>query len=208
MTEHPDITIIERFAIGALEPEEEDSFAAHVAQCDDCSEKLAREARVEGALSDLAALRKRGVLRPSRRYGALVRRAAPALLVAAAAALLIFVRRSPGVDIGKDPIVVEPTSGDTAPADGDEVVAKLRPKFRKCFEEGVREDPKLGGGKVVIVGTIAPSGEVVSASLGSSEGLSKRVTDCLVDVVRRARFAPSEKGSTIHIPVSFVRKVE
>jgi hypothetical protein len=208
MTEHPDMRAIERFAIGALGYEEEEAFASHVAGCDDCSEKLAREARVECALSELAALRKRSAVRASRSYGVVRRRVAPVLILAAAAAVLFFVRRSPRVDIGSDPIAVVPTLGDAPPADGDEVVAKLRPLFRKCFQAGLAADPKMLGGKVVIDGTIAPSGEVVSASLGSSEGLSKLVTDCLVEVVRGARFAPSEKGSTIRIPVSFVRKVE
>lgn len=88
--------------------------------------------------------------------------------------------------------------------DADLVVASLRPEFRRCYQAGLRADPSMQG-CVVIVAKVSPAGEVTSNGTLRREGLSREVEACLVDVVKRAHFAPpGGSGSTLEIPVTFV----
>jgi hypothetical protein len=93
MNEHPDIGMIERFTIGAMEPPAADELVAHVAACDACSETLAREARLELALREVRAHRKAAPIATRGRRGG--RALAAVLLLAAAAAVLFLLRRPP-----------------------------------------------------------------------------------------------------------------
>lgn len=86
------------------------------------------------------------------------------------------------------------------------VVARMRPRFRSCYQTGLNVDPSMSG-KVVIIAKIGPNGEVDSANVASNSGLSDQVTSCLVRTVRNTTFdAPGPQGSTIQIPISFVQQ--
>lgn len=209
MIEHPDISIFESFVVGGLERVDDEAFVAHVRSCEACAERLAREARLAHVLLELPSFRGRGTSHSHARR-TMLRFGVP-LATVAAAALLFVVRRSSEGDIHGDPSVTQTTIarpavgvGDPPIADADAVVASLRPQFRRCYQDGLSVDPKLSG-KVVIVASVGPNGEVTSASVGSSEGLSPGVIACLVEVVRHARFAGNGTGSTLHIPVSFAQ---
>lgn len=61
-------------------------------------------------------------------------------------------------------------------------------------------------GCVIIQAKVSPAGEVTSNGTIRREGLSPEVESCLLDVVRRARFAPpGGGGSTLNVPVTFRR---
>ena len=90
--------------------------------------------------------------------------------------------------------------------DADSVIAALRPRFRSCYERGLGEDPSMAG-KVVISAKIRSNGEVASASSSSNVGLSTGVAECIAKAVRGAQFAaPGGAGSSLAIPVTFVRQ--
>jgi hypothetical protein len=87
--------------------------------------------------------------------------------------------------------------------DAERVVAGMRLGFRACYNEGRRQDPNLAG-SLVIVATIGPAGEVVSASPTTNTGLKKEVVDCLLRRVKAAQFAyPSTR---VKIPITLVRE--
>lgn len=90
-------------------------------------------------------------------------------------------------------------------ADADEVVAALRPKFRACYQAGLRTDRTMEG-CVVARAVVDVDGHVATAEPFVSEGLSPAVVDCIVDAVHAATFgAPStSKKVTLHVPVTFV----
>lgn len=119
-----------------------------------------------------------------------------------------------GAGAGAERVVKGPTGdaqigGTTAsvPVSGaDRVVAGLRPKFKRCYEAGLAQDPGMSG-KVVIAAKIGPNGEVASADVASNSGLSPSVASCIAGHVKRATFdAPGGSGSTLNIPVTFVQQ--
>jgi hypothetical protein len=61
-------------------------------------------------------------------------------------------------------------------------------------------------GKAVIVAKVGPNGEVVSADVGSSDGLSSSVTTCLARVVRNAEFRGNGSMTTLSVPISMLRQ--
>jgi hypothetical protein len=146
--------------------------------------------------------------------GPILAGAAAVLLVALGASLAS--RHEP---IGKDDVVISTPSVGLAPSPSaepapappvatpipgtQEVLAALRPKFRRCYQAGLAAEPDMSG-KLVIVATVGPTGEVLEAGVASSEGLSRGVTECLVDLVRNARFTGTGTSSTLHVPISFV----
>ncbi len=97
------------------------------------------------------------------------------------------------------------STGSTQINNADATVAGLRARFRSCYQTGLLGDPTMSG-KVVISARVAPNGEVSSADILSSTGLSPAVNQCIANVVKRATFsAPAGGGSsTLQIPVSFV----
>jgi hypothetical protein len=105
------------------------------------------------------------------------------------------------VTVGLSPATV------TMPIPGVEgTVASLRPRFRKCYQDGLRDDPTMTG-KVTLAAKIAPNGDVASSTPEGVVGLSPKVVSCLQGALRRASFgAPGDAGSTVRIPVSFVQQ--
>lgn len=93
-------------------------------------------------------------------------------------------------------------------SDAEQVIASIRPEFRSCYQAGLKTDPLMQG-CVVIVAKISAEGEVASNEVGHREGLSPELAGCLLDVVKRARFAaPGGNGSTLNIPITFIQPVE
>src|SRR5262249_3991834 len=91
MTSHPDSASFEEFVLGVLRPERAEVFTEHVAGCDACSARLAREGRVAGLLEGVG---REPAGRPVL-VGAVTKRrrafvAAGAVLAVAAALALVF----------------------------------------------------------------------------------------------------------------------
>ena len=88
-------------------------------------------------------------------------------------------------------------------ANASAVVAGMAAGFRRCYNNGLKEDPNMKG-TVRITARIGPNGEVLGAS-ASGGGLSGSVIGCVQARVASAQFSPPEGGgATIVIPVTFV----
>jgi hypothetical protein len=86
------------------------------------------------------------------------------------------------------------------------VVARLRPRLRRCYEAGLAADAAMSGAVTMTV-KIAPNGEVQSASGSPSDGLSAGVVECLARALRDAQFdPPGPAGSTLQVPVKLVQQ--
>jgi outer membrane biosynthesis protein TonB len=102
--------------------------------------------------------------------------------------------------------VVEPLIPTLPVANAEGTVAKLRPGFRACYNQGLQSDPGMSG-KVTVSAKIAPNGEVASADVAQQAGLSTGVVECILRRVRAAQFdAPGPNGSTIKIPITLVQQ--
>ncbi len=106
---------------------------------------------------------------------------------------------------GQEPTVDKPEA--TVPvANAEKVVAGFRSSFKRCYQEGLAANSDLAG-KVKIVVKIAPDGGITSVENEATADLPPSVVGCLRDVVRTGHFdAPGGKGSTINIPVTFVKR--
>lgn len=95
-------------------------------------------------------------------------------------------------------------SGGAPVRDAETVIASLRPRFKACYQEGLRTDPSMQG-CVVLRTSIDPSGYVQKNEVFVREDLSEPVVDCIRGVVRSAKFfPPGGRGSLLQIPVTFV----
>jgi hypothetical protein len=86
MPDHVAASEIEEFVIGALTEDRRARFEEHVASCDECGERLAREARLELALVEVAAA-------APRRRRSLAARTAWAAPIAVVAVVIAFTLR-------------------------------------------------------------------------------------------------------------------
>jgi hypothetical protein len=99
-----------------------------------------------------------------------------------------------------------PTVASVKVSNADRVIASLRPKFRKCYTDGLANDASQQGALMVRV-KIAPTGEVASVNVTSNTGLSADVAACVAKRVQNAQFdAPGGTGSTLDVPVKFVHQ--
>lgn len=89
-------------------------------------------------------------------------------------------------------------------ANASSVVAGMAAGFRRCYNNGLKEDPNMKG-SVRVTARIGPNGEVLGASASGGGGLSGSVVGCVQARVASAQFSPPEGGgATIVIPVTFV----
>lgn len=89
-------------------------------------------------------------------------------------------------------------------ANASAVVAGMAAGFRRCYNNGLKEDPNMKG-SVRITARIGPNGEVLSASASGGGGLSGSVIGCVQARVASAQFSPPEGGgATVVIPVTFI----
>ena len=90
-------------------------------------------------------------------------------------------------------------------ANASSVVARMRGRFKACYQAGLRQNPEMAG-SVSLVATIGPNGEVRGVSGGGGGGLGA-IVGCLKAVVRSGAFAPPEGGSAVvSIPITFVKQ--
>lgn len=87
-----------------------------------------------------------------------------------------------------------------------DVVGRMAPGFRACYERGLAEDPDARGSLRITV-KIGANGDVVSTSVSGGEGLSGAVIGCIQSRAASARFSrPADGGATIVVPVSLQPK--
>jgi hypothetical protein len=86
------------------------------------------------------------------------------------------------------------------PGDPGEVVARMQPSFRDCFEQALKSDPKTGG-SITLDALLLPTGGVASITPTDNKGLSAGVVTCATAVVAKARFRPPEGSGETHIQI-------
>jgi hypothetical protein len=90
-------------------------------------------------------------------------------------------------------------------ANASSVVARMRGRFRNCYQRGLNNNPEMAG-SVSLVARIGPNGEVLSVGGGGSGGLGA-IVPCLKAVVRGGGFSPPDGGSAIiSIPITFIKQ--
>jgi hypothetical protein len=119
-----------------------------------------------------------------------------------------------GVVIDADQSLVNTPKGDAQLGEStpdvpipnaDRVIAGLRSRFRRCFQQGLTTDPSMSG-KLVISAEIAPDGSVANAEVVTNTGLSPTVATCCTSTLRRAQFDPPAKTSKLKFPITFVQQ--
>jgi len=91
-----------------------------------------------------------------------------------------------------------------AVANASSVVARMKGRFRSCYQAGLNSNPDMSG-SVVLVATIGPNGEV--QGVGGGGGSLGPIIGCLKGVVQSAAFSPPEGGrAVVSIPITFVKQ--
>lgn len=92
-----------------------------------------------------------------------------------------------------------------AVANASSVVARMRGRFRRCYQQGLNSNPEMQG-SVTLTAKVGPNGEVLGVGGGGGGSLGA-IVGCLKAVVAGAQFAPPDGGGAIiTIPISFVRQ--
>ncbi len=90
-------------------------------------------------------------------------------------------------------------------ANASSVVARMRGRFRRCYQQGLNTNPEMQG-SVQLTAKIGPNGEVRGVGGGGGGSLGA-IVPCLKAVVSSGAFAPPEGGSAIiSIPITFVKQ--
>lgn len=99
-----------------------------------------------------------------------------------------------GGDDGSDQASCEP---GRCLDDISKAIGERRDDARKCYDEGLKRDPKLPG-LLVINFAIDSQGVVGETSQGMQDAqlADQQVIDCISDVIKGVRFAKSAQGKT------------
>jgi hypothetical protein len=82
------------------------------------------------------------------------------------------------------------------------VIARLRPRFRHCYEGGLHQSPGMEG-SVTLVVRVGPNGEVQRVTPSGGSGLAP-IIPCLVAVMQSAVFEPpGAEGAVLSVPIVF-----
>jgi hypothetical protein len=124
-----------------------------------------------------------------------------------------------GAKLGSSSTTVIENKSDAGPrpkGSGDEpgrrredivaIVAARRDEARACYDEGLKKNPSLEG-DLDIKWTIDPEGNITEIAVDDSKSTihDKGVGDCVVAVIKKVKFAKSNKGfeSKMHYPFNF-----
>lgn len=90
-------------------------------------------------------------------------------------------------------------------ANASSVVARMRGRFRRCYQQGLNTNPEMQG-SVQLTAKIGPNGEVLGVGGGGGGSLGP-IVGCLKAVVASGAFSPPDSGSAIiSIPITFVKQ--
>lgn len=86
------------------------------------------------------------------------------------------------------------------------IIGAHRDEARACYDKGLKDHPGIEG-NLDVKWTIDPDGNVTNAEVDSSKSaiLEPSVQACVVDVIKKLKFAKSEKGfeTRAHYPFDF-----
>jgi hypothetical protein len=90
-------------------------------------------------------------------------------------------------------------------ANASSVVARMRGRFRRCYQQGLNTNPEMQG-SVTLTAKVGPNGEVLGVGGGGGGSLGP-IVGCLKAVVSGGAFSPPDGGSAIiTIPITFVKQ--
>ncbi len=129
---------------------------------------------------------------------------------------------SPAPSSDPDPLSLEPRAAVDAPEEcrgscsakiGAALTKDLSErakKTRRCYERALASDPTLHGRLTVAV-RISKDGAPCAVTVVKNELLTSNVSECVVNVMKSARYAPPESRddcAAANIPISFVPVVD
>lgn len=86
------------------------------------------------------------------------------------------------------------------------IVMARREEARACYDKALKDHPGIEG-DLDIKWTIDPQGNVADAQLDTTKSqiLEPSVSNCIIDVIKKIKFAPSQKGfeTRAHYPFNF-----
>lgn len=86
--------------------------------------------------------------------------------------------------------------------DADQVIVGLRPQFKACYQKVRGSGPDIQG--MVSCGVrITKDGKVAAVSVTRRAYLPDPLVQCLVGVVKTAKFGPLEEETVIQVPIRF-----
>lgn len=90
-----------------------------------------------------------------------------------------------------------------AVSNASSVVARMKGRFRACYNSGLQSNPELQG-SVMLVAKIGPNGGV--QGVGGGGGALGPIVGCLKGVVASGGFSPPDNGvgATVSIPITFI----
>lgn len=91
-------------------------------------------------------------------------------------------------------------SGDAGARSPESILQVIRVHvggFRHTFDKYLKEYPSLGGGKIVLKFTIAPSGDIIAIAIAASNTGNSNLDDEIKDKARRMKFDQIEKGNFV-----------
>jgi hypothetical protein len=83
-------------------------------------------------------------------------------------------------------------------ADITRIIQEHRNESRACFDAGVKRQPKLAEGRIIINFKIEPDGEVSETSQGMQDNqiAEPGIVDCVSELIKKIRFPKSASGKT------------
>lgn len=132
--------------------------------------------------------------------------------------------REPAARCSGDPKLLRASPGRLPPAKVQDVVRDHAGDFKRCYEEGLKRDPKLAGrvalrfvigtsGAVTDAKTVSPTDPIPPDAIAppSASNLAAltdaKVLACAVDVVKKLTFAKPDGGAvTVVYPLTFASK--
>jgi hypothetical protein len=105
----------------------------------------------------------------------------------------------------KGGVDVAPPRPTSLVSNADAEVARMRPRFRHCYQSDLDEHPEMEG-SITLTAKLGPNGEVLSVSGGG--GSLAPIVRCLKAVVFGANFVAPEggAGALVVIPIRFYRQ--
>jgi hypothetical protein len=111
---------------------------------------------------------------------------------------------SPAAPSGAD-VAAGSTTATALFANAEQVIAEMRPDFKKCYNDGLAKDPKIAG-SFTVSARVDAKGAVASVTPAGTPALPADVVTCITTRIQKAQFAPpGARGSMIQIPLLFKR---
>jgi TonB family protein len=94
-------------------------------------------------------------------------------------------------------------SGGLTKKDIGDGIRRALPNIKGCYEEALKTEPKLGGGRIAVDFKIGPDGAVVERSIKASSFGRSELESCVLGVASAMKFAAPRAGGTVLVTYPF-----